>query len=86
MTAVVAVDATHGKSELMEPIRSFLDDWAMAFTNLYRPGFGEEHADELGRQLVADYVGAILLARIYDAPAYIDAVTRRALEQLQAQG
>lgn len=86
LMAVVAVDATYGKSELMEPIRSFLDDWAAAFANLYRPDFGEEQAGELGRQLVADYEGAILLARIYNAPAYIDAVTRRALQQLQAQG
>ncbi len=70
----------------MEPIRSFLDDWAAAFTNLYGPTFGEAQAGELGRQLVADYEGAILLARIYNAPAYIDAVTRRALQQLQAQG
>ncbi len=42
------------------------------------------HVDAAGaRQLVADYEGAILLARIYNDPSYIDAVTRRAIEQLK---
>ena len=60
----------------------FLDDWAQAFAQLYRPAFDEAQALERGRQLVADFEGAILLARIYGEPGYIDGVTRRALEQL----
>ncbi len=50
--------------------------------DLYRPAFDEAQALERGRQLVADFEGAILLARIYGEPGYIDGVTRRALEQL----
>ncbi|MBU3055954.1 TetR/AcrR family transcriptional regulator [Pseudomonas indica] len=84
LMGVVAVDATYGKSELMAPIRQFLDDWARALAHLYAPRFGEEEAAELGRQLVADYEGAILLARIYGDPARIDAVTQRALKQLES--
>ncbi|CAD5106187.1 TetR/AcrR family transcriptional regulator [Zestomonas carbonaria] len=83
LMGVVAVDATYGKSELMTPIRHFLDDWARAFTHLYLGKFGEEEARELGRQLVADFEGAILLARIYGDSTYIDAVTQRALNQLK---
>ncbi len=30
LMGVVAVDASYGRSELMAPIRSFLDDWAQA--------------------------------------------------------
>lgn len=56
---VVAVDASYGRSELMAPIRSFLDDWAQAFAQLYRPAFDEAQALERGRQLVADFEGAI---------------------------
>ncbi|MCY1301310.1 putative HTH-type transcriptional regulator YxaF [compost metagenome] len=82
LMGVVAVDATYGKSELMVPIRQFLDDWARAFTHLYLAGFGEEEARKLGSQLVADFEGAILMARIYGDPSYIDAVTQRALSQL----
>lgn len=82
LMGVVAVDASYGRSELMAPIRSFLDDWAQAFAQLYRPAFDEAQALERGRQLVADFEGAILLARIYGEPGYIDGVTRRALEQL----
>ena len=82
LMGVVAVDATYGKVELMEPIRRFLDDWAAAFAKLYGVGHGIEDAHQLARQLVADFEGAILLARIYNDPGYIDAVIARGLKQL----
>jgi TetR/AcrR family transcriptional repressor of nem operon len=82
LMGVVAVDATYGKVELMEPIRLFLDDWAAAFAELYRAGHGEEQAQRLARQLVADFEGAILLARIYGDPGYLDAVIERGIGQL----
>lgn len=84
LMGVVAVDAAYGNEALMEPIRRFMDDWATAFARL----FGEQHAPEqalqLARQLVADFEGAILLARIYADPSYIDAACARAVAQLQA--
>ncbi|MNC83255.1 hypothetical protein D3C75_1371140 [compost metagenome] len=46
---------------------------------------GEERAVQLGKQLVADYEGAILLARIYGDASLIDAVTERALGRLSNQ-
>lgn len=82
LMGVIAVDAAYGKVELMAPIRRFLDDWAAAFAQLYSAGHGAEQAQRLARQLVADFEGAILLARIYNDPAYIDAVTERGLQQL----
>lgn len=81
LMGVVAVDASYGKPELMEPIRSFFADWAAACTRLFAT---LEDAAELGQQLVADYEGAILLARIHGDPAYIERVTRRALKLLAA--
>lgn len=84
LMGVVAVDATYGKVELMEPIRRFLDDWTAAFAVLYRTAYSEAEAHGLARQLVADFEGAILLARIYGDPSYIDAVTERGLRQLAA--
>lgn len=83
LMGVVAVDATYGKVELMEPIRRFLDDWIAAFTKLYSAGYSPAEAHNLARQLVADFEGAILLARIYGDPSYIDAVTERGLRQLE---
>jgi TetR/AcrR family transcriptional repressor of nem operon len=83
LMGVVAVDATYGKVELMEPIRRFLDDWTAAFAKLYSNGYGQEDAKRLARQLVADFEGAILLARIYNDPSYIDAVIERGVQQLQ---
>lgn len=83
LMGVVAIDATYGKVELMEPIRRFLDDWAAAFTNIYRSAYAPGDAQNLARQLVADFEGAILLARIYSDPSYIDAVIERGLRQLQ---
>lgn len=82
LMGVIAVDASYGRKELMEPIRAFLDDWIAAFAKLFEPG-DAAGAEPKARQLVADYEGAILLARIYNDPSYIDAVTRRAIEQLK---
>jgi len=86
LMGVVAVDASYGKTELMEPIRLFLNEWASAFAHLYLDKYGEEQARRLGRQLVADFEGAILLARIYDETHYLDAVIQRALWQLSPDG
>lgn len=84
LMGVVAVDAAYGKAELMVPVRRFFDDWTAAFTTLYASCHAPEDARQLARQLVADFEGAILLARIYADPGYIDAVTERALRQLAA--
>jgi TetR/AcrR family transcriptional repressor of nem operon len=86
LMGVVAIDASYGKVELMEPIRKFLDDWAAAFTALYSAEFDPENAQRMARQLVADFEGAILLARIYNDPSYIDAVIERGMQQLQPVG
>ena len=82
LMGVVAVDASYGKPELMEPIRAFLDDWIAAFSQLFDT-HDPAHAQRLARQLVADFEGAILLARIYNDPTYIDAVIQRAVETLR---
>lgn len=82
LMGVVAVDATYMAPVLMAPIRDFFDEWAMAMAHLYHGQLGEEDALIQGRQLVAEYEGAILLARIYDDPAYVERVTHRALQLL----
>lgn len=83
LMGVVAIDATYGKVDLMEPIRQFLDDWADAFAKLYSGAYSQEDAQRMARQLVADFEGAILLARIYNDASYIDAVIERGIRQLQ---
>lgn len=83
LMGVVAVDATYARSELMEPIKAFMDDWAAALTRIYRERLPDDQAAEIGRQLVADYEGAILMARIYADASYLDAVTKRAIAQLE---
>jgi len=84
LMGVVAVDAAYTREELMVPIRAFLDDWAEAFAHLFRASHGEPRAKAISRQLVADFEGAVLLARIYDDASYIEAVGQRALEMLEA--
>lgn len=83
LMGVVAIDATYGKTDLMLPIRRFLDDWAAAFFKLYSVTHEQQVAQDLARQLVADFEGAILLARIYGDMKYIDAVIARGLAQLE---
>ena len=82
LMGVVAVDAAYGKSELMVPIRDFFDAWAKAFAHLFVGRLDEAQALQVARQWVADFEGAILLARIYGDSAYIDTVTQRALNYL----
>ncbi|MBV4458512.1 TetR/AcrR family transcriptional regulator [Pseudomonas sp. COR58] len=84
LMGVVAVDATYGKNELMVPIRAFFDEWAKAFAHLLAGRLDEAQALQTARQWVADYEGAILLARVYGDASYIDAVTRRAQTCLEA--
>ena len=84
LMGVVSGDAAYGIPDLLEPIRAFLDDWISAFAQLYRDSQEPEQAQALARQLVADFEGAILLARIYNDASYIDAVTARGVQQLQA--
>ena len=84
LMGVVAIDATYGKTELMEPIRAFLDDWTAAFTRLFIGRYDQEQATALARQLVADFEGAILLTRIYGDAGYLDGVIARGVHQLEA--
>ncbi|UJJ32697.1 TetR/AcrR family transcriptional regulator [Halopseudomonas maritima] len=83
LMGVVAVDATYARSELMEPIRAFMDEWAAALARIFSEQLPDTDAAKVGRQLVADYEGAILMARIYGDASYIDGVTERALTQLR---
>nr|WP_256667414.1 MULTISPECIES: TetR/AcrR family transcriptional regulator [unclassified Pseudomonas] len=85
LMGVIAVDATYGKAELMVPIRNFLDEWARTLAHLYQSRFDPAQALAMGRQAVADYEGAILLARIYADPGYIEQVTQRALKALDQE-
>ena len=82
LMGVVAVDAAYGNQALMEPIRHFMDDWANAFSHLLGERHGTAQAPQLARQLVADFEGAILLARIYNDTRYINRVCARALREL----
>lgn len=82
LMGVVAIDATYTKAELMAPIRAFLDDWALALSKIFIRKLGKKEAQRTARQLVAEYEGAILMARIYNEPAMIDAVTQKALVRL----
>lgn len=82
LMGVVAVDAAYGNETLMEPIRHFMNDWAAAFTHLFSACYEPTQAPQLARQLVADFEGAILLARIYNDPSYIDGACARALRDL----
>lgn len=85
LMAVVAVDASYGKPELLEAVRSFFDEWAKAFAHLFEPQSDDQEALALGQQLVADIEGAILLTRIHGDPKYFDRVIKRGCDLLRAQ-
>ncbi len=85
LMGVVAIDAAYTKTDLMTPIRAFLDDWAIALGKIFVAKFGQSEAQRLARQLVGEYEGAILMARIYNDPKRIDAVTDRALSLLRSE-
>ncbi|WJD65091.1 TetR/AcrR family transcriptional regulator [Pseudomonas kurunegalensis] len=82
LMGVVAMDASYSNASFMEPIRAFMDEWAQAYAHILTGPFEADRAESVGKQLVADYEGAILLARIYQDPSLIDGVTARAVELL----
>jgi len=85
LMGVVAVDASYSNIDVMTPIRAFMDDWAGAFAHILSSRYGEERAKSLGKQLVADYEGAILLARIYQDAGLIDTVIARTISEHVAE-
>ncbi|WP_436906146.1 TetR/AcrR family transcriptional regulator [Acinetobacter johnsonii] len=84
LMGVVAIDAAYTKADLMAPIRDFLDDWALALSHVFAIKFGEIEAKQIARQLVAEYEGAILMARIYNDATMIEKVTEKALMKLNS--
>lgn len=82
LMAVVAIDASYGKPQLLAPIRAFFDEWANTFAHLYACCCDEQDALAWGQQLVADIEGAILLTRIQGGQGYLERVMARAVDQL----
>lgn len=83
LMGVVAIDASYGKPELLEPIRKFFDEWAGAFAHLFEGRFDDPRAQ--GEQLVADIEGAILMARVHGDTSYLDRVISRTAKLLLDQ-
>lgn len=82
LMGVISIDATYAASGLMPLIRSFFDDWAAALEQIFAEHMPAEQARELALQTVADYEGAILLARVYENPVYFDRAGARAASYL----
>lgn len=77
---VMLVDAAHGVPELLPVIKRFFADWARALTHLLSERLPPERAARRARLLVADYEGAILMARLFRDPTYMEAVNERAVK------
>lgn len=82
LMGVISIDATYAASGLMPLIRKFFDDWAAALEHIFVEHMPADRARELASQTVADYEGAILLARVYENPMYFDRAGERAASYL----
>jgi TetR/AcrR family transcriptional regulator, transcriptional repressor for nem operon len=76
---LMLVDAMHGVPELLPIINGFFDDWAKALAHLLGATLPPARAARRARLLVADYEGAILLARLHNDASYVAAVDERAI-------
>lgn len=84
LMGVVAADAAYGSDPLTAAIRRFFDDWAAALDFLFAEVMSAADAQAAAHQTVADFEGALLLARVYGDLAYWDRAARRAEALLSA--
>lgn len=82
LMGITAVDAPYGAPGLMPVVRAYFDEWVEAMTVLFAEVVTREQAGMLARQTVADYEGAILMARVYEDVTFLDGVGERALALL----
>lgn len=82
LMGVISIDATYAATGLMPLIRKFFDDWSAALEHIFSEHMPGDKARELASQTVADYEGAILLARVYENPVYFDRAGERAANYL----
>ncbi|MGA3682803.1 TetR/AcrR family transcriptional regulator [Pseudomonas graminis] len=79
LMGVMAIDVAYSLPHLLVPIRLFMDEWALALAHIFVERFSAEEALAKARRAVADYEGAMLMARISGELAPIDAVTESAI-------
>ncbi len=86
LMGIVSVDALHSFPGLMAEVRAFFGAWVGALQHIYEEHHSAALARALAEQTVADYEGAILMARIFDGRSsmLLDAVGTRSLTHIPA--
>ncbi|MBF1800863.1 TetR/AcrR family transcriptional regulator [Alloalcanivorax profundimaris] len=79
LMGIISVDAAGDAPELMKQVRDFMNEWGEALAHILGSELPRKAAQDIGRQAVSDYEGAILMARIYGDTGYFDRVTERLL-------
>ncbi|NNA01106.1 TetR/AcrR family transcriptional regulator [Pseudomonas lundensis] len=87
LMGVIAIDVAYSLPHLLVPIRLFMEEWALALAHIFIERFSPEEALAKARRAVADYEGAMLMARVSGELGPIDAVTDSAIAHFkQSQG
>lgn len=84
LIAIIAVESVYTTPELVALARAFFTDWQQRMQALFEQVLPQTLAYELSRQMVADYEGAILMARIFEDTRYIEAVYQRLITTIEA--
>ena len=79
LMATTGTDVAYLDGNLLLPVQAFFDDWSELMARLIMSveGIDKLDADKAGGLIVSDYEGAILLARLYKAPGYVENITAR---------
>lgn len=81
LMGIIGADVAYSKPELLVPVKDFFKQWSKYMSKIFilLPNVPQKQANALGRAIVADYEGAILLARIHQDQSYVTRVTDRIL-------
>lgn len=84
LMGIVSVDALHSVPGLMIEVRSFFAAWVGAFEHIYCKHHSAALSRSLAEQTVAEYEGAILMARIFEGRSnmLLDSVGARCLSHI----
>ena len=82
LVGILSMERQHLPTEIFAKLQSIFQEWQLAFEVFFQRCMSIEHAAQLAKVSLADYEGAILMARITDDLSYLDLVQDRIFLQL----
>lgn len=82
LAGAMSMESRHLPQQINEKLREIFREWQHAFEAFFSHSFSQSKALDLAKISVADYEGAILMARITQDESYLTLIRDRILNQL----